>query len=323
VRTYLSDAVLRGVPGSPGTLALGLLIGDDSGLTRAERDQLRQAGMSHITAVSGWNVSIVVAGVGALGLALGLRGRWWALGQLAALVGYVWLVGGEPPVVRAALMTAATFAATHLGRPRHTLHALALATAVLACVTPATPATLSFQLSALATLGVAIALQWTPRWSGWRAALLGPALVSACAGLATAPLLASAFGTFTLVSIPSNVLAGPLVNFATFAGAAVAPLTLAGVAKPAALLTWLACWGLLEIAAFFAVAPVGHWTFAPLSSGAVAGIYALLALGGAQLLPEGRLARRRLSAWAMAEPLPAACASLTTLAVCALALFTL
>jgi hypothetical protein len=80
---------------------------------------------------------------------------------------------------------------------------------------------------------------------------------------------------------------------------------------------------LLKIAAVFAVAPVGHWTFAPLSSEAVAGIYALLALAGAQLQPEGRLARRRLCAWAVAEPLPAACASLTTLAVCALALLTL
>ena len=322
-RVFVSNALLRDVPGSPGTLALGLLLGDDSGLTSAERGQLRQAGMSHITAVSGWNVSIVIAGVGAFCLALGLRGRWWALGQLAALVGYVWLVGGEPPVVRAALMTASAFAATQLGRPRHTLTALALTAAALACVTPATLATLSFQLSALATLGVAIALQWTPRWSGMRAAVLGPALVSACAGLATAPLLASAFGTFTLASIPSNVVAGPLVNLATFAGALVAPLSALGLGEPVALATWFACWLLLEVAAVFAVAPVGHWTFAPLSSGAVAGMYALLALGGAMLLPEGRLARRRLRVWALAEPLPAACASLMTLTVCALALITL
>ena len=320
LRAFVSGSLLREAPGSPGTLSVGLLLGDDSGLTSAERAQLRAAGMSHITAVSGWNVSIVVGAVGALGVALNLRGRWWIIAQLAALVAYVWLVGADPPVVRAALMTTAAFVATQIGRPRHTVTALALTAALLACLQPATTATLSFQLSALATLGVALALQISASWDGWRAALGGPALVSVCAGLATAPLLAAAFGSFTLACVPSNVLAGPLVSTATFAAALVPVAASVGLGVPAGVVVWLCCRLILLIAAIFSAAPLGHWTFAPLSSGATASLYGALAIATALLLPEGRLARRRVAAWAQAEPLPAVGAGLATLAVCALAL---
>ena len=73
-RAFITDTMQEHAPGSPGALALGLLIGDDSRLTEAERENLRRSGLSHITAVSGWNVTVVVTSIGALFLALGLRG---------------------------------------------------------------------------------------------------------------------------------------------------------------------------------------------------------------------------------------------------------
>ncbi|HYI16746.1 MAG TPA: ComEC/Rec2 family competence protein, partial [Thermomicrobiales bacterium] len=72
IRGYLSDTIQYRVPGTPGALTLGLLIGDDTALTQDERDHLRRAGLSHLTAVSGWNVTLVISAVGLLFLRLGL-----------------------------------------------------------------------------------------------------------------------------------------------------------------------------------------------------------------------------------------------------------
>ena len=320
LRRGVTDAVLRDVPGSPGTLTLGLLIGDDSGLTAAERADLRGAGLSHVTAVSGWNVSLVIAAVAAVFLALGWRGRYWLAPQLAAIAGYVWLVGAEPPVTRAALMGGAALVAVQLGRPAHTLNALALTAAALAVYAPAAPGELAFQLSTLATVGVAIALQWTRRMHGWRAVALAPAIVSASAGLATAPLLAARFGTFTLAALPANILAGPLVSTATFAGGVLLPTSAIGLGAWSGSVAWLASWLLLALARWFAAAPVGQWTFAPLSDVAIFTLYALLALLGAAALPEGRLARRRLGQWAARDPGGAAAAAATAAAMAGLVL---
>ncbi|MEX2314818.1 MAG: ComEC/Rec2 family competence protein, partial [Thermomicrobiales bacterium] len=61
IRKQLTDVIQRRVPGTPGALTLGLLIGDDSALTVSEREDLQRAGLSHLTAVSGWNVTLVTS----------------------------------------------------------------------------------------------------------------------------------------------------------------------------------------------------------------------------------------------------------------------
>ena len=93
LRAVAGERVLDRVPGSNGSLALGLIIGDDSGLTRAERDDLRASGLTHITAVSGSNVAIVIVVIAFVMRALNRRGWVWFSLLLGGITFYVWIVG--------------------------------------------------------------------------------------------------------------------------------------------------------------------------------------------------------------------------------------
>jgi competence protein ComEC len=85
------------------------------------RDAFAVAGLSHVVAISGWNVAIVVAIIS--GLARPLRRRVGPVlpGLLAAgaVAAYVVTVGASPAVVRAALMAGALLAARLGGSPAH------------------------------------------------------------------------------------------------------------------------------------------------------------------------------------------------------------
>lgn len=304
-RAYIGGQMTEYVPGAPGSLVLGLLIGDDSGLSAAERQDLRHSGLSHITAVSGWNVSVVVATVGALFAAVGARGIQWLAVQLGFLAGYVWLVGIEPPIQRAAIMGAVALIALHFGRPAHMLTLLTLTAGVMVAWDPGSFPSLSFQLSFLSMVGLAAAARLTEPFTGWKAVTVSPVATAVLAGVATAPLLAATFGTFSPATLPANLLAGPLIPFATFAGMGV--VALSWVPPFAEVIGWVG-WGLsslvLWIAEHLAGLPGAHFEFAPLPLSTTLTIYLLLGLLIAPLFPEGRLLARRCENWFRSMPAP-------------------
>lgn len=295
---WLDDTVRGTVGGSEGALALGLLVGDDSALTRREEDQVRQAGLSHITAVSGWNVTLVVASVGTLLLAFGLRGPGWVVGEVVALAGYVWLVAADAPVIRAAIMAACVIAARQLGRPAHGPTLIALAAALMIATDRTALGSLSFQLSILATAALIVTLRYTARWTGWRSVVLTPLIATAAISLATAPALAVTTGQVSLVSVPANVLAGPLVPLAAAGSVLVAATSWLPIAETAAAaVTWSFAHLILWIAGLFAGIPGGVLTF---SSGTElmlrVAVLALLVVA-AFLLPEGRFVAWQVDRW--------------------------
>jgi competence protein ComEC len=322
IRSYLSDTIQQYVPGTPGALTLGLLIGDDTALTGAERDDMRRAGLSHLTAVSGWNVTLVIGAVGLVMLKLGLRGLGWSALQLLALAGFVWIVGLEPPVTRAAIMAVAGIIAIRLGRPAHSVTVLVFSAAVMVAVSPEALTSISFQLSVLATLGLVLAGRLTSGYEGWKAVVLTPLAATTCAGLMTAPTLAAEFGTLTLLTVPANLIAGPLVPIASVAGVVVIVLSpIAPLASIAGWFAWLLSGALLWLARQIATVPYAYYSFAPLSATAQAGIYAAMLMMVLVVLPEGRLLARNAANWAQREPFGAivtagtACVALLTAAL--------
>lgn len=309
-RSYLTTTVRRYVPGAPGDLALGLLIGDDSGLPQQRTADLRAAGLSHITAVSGWNVTLVTAAIGTVFLALRLRGWRWSLVQFAGLAGYVWIVGADPPVLRAAIMGTAALIAVRLGRPAHSASVLVLSAALMVAISPGALETLSFQLSVLATFALIVAMQIAPPWDGWRSLVLTPTVTCAAIGLATAPLLATTFGTITLAAIPANVLVAPLIPIATIGAILVIPTAATGVGEIAGTVTWVCCEVVLRLAALFANAPLGQWRVRRFPLEAALTSYAALFAVAVAVMPEGRLIARRTSRWMRSEPRVALVATL-------------
>lgn len=206
IRESIGERLLRSIPEPAGTLSLGVLLGDDSGMTPPTRQAFQTAGLTHLTAVSGWNVA-VVAGIGELALR-----RWTALRvRLLVLTAIIWvyayLVGLQPPVTRAALMGSLYLAARWRGRPREPLTALVWSVIAMVVVTPEIRFDVAFQLSALSTASLALLSPHLGRYPAWLGALAVPVV----AQLAAMPLLLYRFGAYSLVAPVANVLAGPAV----------------------------------------------------------------------------------------------------------------
>lgn len=285
-RGALEEALRGG--GRAGALLLGLTIGDTAHLGRATVELFRAAGLSHLLAVSGSNLAVVV---GAVMLALARRALVTRLGAAAAvLVLYVLVVGPEPSVLRAAGMAAIALGALALGRSAEPLQALALSLLVVLAARPGLLASAGLQLSAAATAGIVLLAGPLARRLGWLPRPVALAAgVTLGAQLAVAPVLVWTFGELSL--------AAPLANLA--AVPAVAPATVLGLAAGLAGLVWAPLGRLLAAAARpFAAHVVGvaelaggqPWAVLALPRGA--GPWLLVGLLAAAALARG--ARRRL-----------------------------
>ncbi|WP_320066634.1 ComEC/Rec2 family competence protein [Micromonospora sp. RTGN7] len=232
------------LPDEQGGLLPGLVVGDTSRLPPTVEEDFRATGMTHLNAVSGSNVAIVVGAV--LLLARWSRAGPWAAAGLCglALVGFVILVRPSPSVVRAATMGAIGLAALATGRPRAALPALAAGVAGLVLFDPDLAGDPGFALSVLATAGL---LLLAPGWrDGLRRRGVPPGFaealaVPAAAQLACGPVVAGISGTVSLVAVPANLLVVPAIAPATVLGVAAAVLSPAWPAG-AEFVAWLASW---------------------------------------------------------------------------------
>lgn len=219
LRASIREAVSHRPPDQAG-LVPALVDGDDAGLPAAVEEDFRTTGLTHLTAVSGTNLTLVVGALLLLARALGVRRRWLVLVGLLGIVGFVLLARTEPSVLRAAAMgTVGLFAFGPDGR-RRGLRALGVAVTALVLVQPALAVSAGFALSVLATAGIVLLgpplsealARWLPR------GLAEAIAVPTAAQLACTPVVAVLSGQVSLVAIVANLLAGPLVGPATVLG---------------------------------------------------------------------------------------------------------
>lgn len=225
VAASLRHALVRAVDGLPGEgagLIPGLAVGDTSSVSPALDAAMKQASLSHLTAVSGANCALVVGLAFAAAAMCGAsRGVRVACG-LTALVGFVVLVTPEPSVVRAAAMAAIAMLAVLLGRTGAALALLCVAVSVLLVVDPWLAASLGFALSVAATGALLVGTR--PLAAGLARAMPRPVAlalaVPLAAQLACGPLLILIQPTVPLYGVVANLLAGPAAPAATVLGLA-------------------------------------------------------------------------------------------------------
>ena len=216
LREGLSEAASV-LPLREGALLTGLTIGDTSQMSPADEEIFRDTGLSHLVAVSGSNIAIVVGSV----LLLFRSARLWIrLGTAAAALAlYVTAVGPDASVLRAAVMGGLALAALAVGRRHEVLSTLAYALAALLVLRPEMITSLGLQLSAAATAGLAL---WSGRLTSLFSGLpkaVGFALAATLAAqFAVAPLLIHHFERVSVVGPLSNLLALPAVAAATITG---------------------------------------------------------------------------------------------------------
>ena len=242
VRDRVERAVGRGVGGVRRALVLGVVLGEDEGLSDQVRADFRAAGLYHLLAVSGQNVSFLALGIYGLGWLLRLPRIARELTTVGGIGLYVLAVGWQPSVVRAGIAGALASFAWLVARPRDRWHFLALGALVLLAWAPTSALEPGFQLSFAAVAGIFLGVpRARDRLEGYPlpgrlAEGLGVAVVC---GVVTAPIVLLHFGQAPLYTVPANVLAEPAVPLVLGLGLA------AGVVDPfapsvAASLAWLA-----------------------------------------------------------------------------------
>jgi competence protein ComEC len=285
------------LPHDAGGLLPGLVVGDTSRLDPALSDDFRTTGMTHLNAVSGANVAIV------LGVVL-FAARWARAGPVviavvcaAALVGFVILARPSPSVIRAAVMGGIGLLGLATGRPRVALPALAGAVALLLGWDPELAADPGFTLSVLATAALLlVAPVWRDAlqrrgWPAWAAEALA---VPAAAQVACGPVIAGISGTVSLVAVPANLLVVPAITPATLLGvtaALLSPVWPSGAGFAAWLGYWPAKW-LVVVATYGARVPAGALPW----PGGVFGALLLAVITVALLVAARRPVVRRLVA---------------------------
>ncbi|RAG86025.1 ComEC/Rec2 family competence protein [Streptacidiphilus pinicola] len=247
------------LPEDERALLPGLVDGDTSAMTPELDEAFVATDLTHLTAVSGSNLSIMMVLLigrasrartperGGLAARLGLPLRGAAVAGALLTGAFVVLCRPDPSVLRAAATGLVMLLGLATGRRGSPLPALAGATLVLILADPALSLSYGFALSALATAGLVTV---GPRWSealrahGWPHRLAEAVAAAAAAQAWCGPLLVLRSGRLSLVAIPCNLLAELCVAPATvlgFAALAVAPLWLTGaqwIARVAAVPVW-------------------------------------------------------------------------------------
>ncbi len=148
--------VLAGVSDDAKGLVAGLTIGERELVSPELAEQMRDLSLTHLVAVSGANLAIVMGAIYFLGAALSLTRNLRYLLALSAMLLYVLLVGPESSVIRAATMAVFVMLGLWLGRGSSSIYPLSCAVLLLLLIDPGLATDVGFTLSAFATAGLVL-----------------------------------------------------------------------------------------------------------------------------------------------------------------------
>ncbi len=203
-----------------GSLLLGILIGAKKSLPKNVLDNFTNTGTSHIIAISGYNISVIVTALALLAKYLGRKFSFWL--SLLLILGFVVIAGASASVIRAAIMGGMLLLSFNIGRPYSVTPALSLAAAAMLLLNPKILYwDVGFQLSFLATMGIVYFMpvleQLTEHWPN-PVKLKSILLTTLSAIAATLPLILLQFGNLSLVAPLVNILILPIVPLTMLLG---------------------------------------------------------------------------------------------------------
>jgi competence protein ComEC len=212
----------------------GMVMGDRSGMDTSLDDSMKTVGLTHLTAVSGANCTLVLASL-MLALRTARAPRAIAVAaSMLGLAGFVMVVGPDPSVLRAAVMGTIGAMAILGGRPKRIGALLSVAIVVLLLNDPWLARDYAFILSVLATLGLHLVGRRCVKWLGafmplWLAQAVA---IPLAAQLFCSPVIVLLQARLTVYTIPANMLVAPVIALVTTVG--TIGLVMAAVASPLA-----------------------------------------------------------------------------------------
>lgn len=296
VRARLRQATSL-LPADARGLLPGLALGDTSQTPADLTEAMRTTGLTHLAAVSGSNVAIVLGAGLAICRWVGLRRRWRPLLAFGALLAFVVLVRPDPSVLRAAAMGSVGLVGMSLDRRHAGLPALAVAIVGLLAWDPWLARSFGFALSTLASLGLLVLARPWGRALGARLPprlrWLGPVTaIPVAAQVMCAPVIVLLQGSVSTVSVLTNLLVAPLVAPATILGvvAAVVGTLWSPLGTALATVAGVPTLGIAVVARVGAQVPFGAvpWPSGALGAVSLAALTLALVLLGPWLLRRAR-----------------------------------
>jgi competence protein ComEC len=219
VRAGLTEAA-SGLPDAERALVPALVDGDDSAMPAEVTTDFRTTGLTHLLAVSGSNLTLVLAFVMFVARWCGVRAVGLTATGLLAVVFFVLLARPEPSVLRAAAMGVVALVGLAAGGRRRGVRGLAVAVTVLLLFDPWLSRSIGFLLSTLATAGILLlAPMWRDAMAGWMPRLAAEAVaVPLAAQVVCTPVIAVISGQVSLVAVLANLAAAPAVGPTTVLG---------------------------------------------------------------------------------------------------------
>ncbi len=222
VRTSVLETIARHLPHAHAQLLGGILVGARQSFPDSMRESFNRIGITHIVAVSGYNITVLLALLYALCLGFGIK-RSHGIGiVIAGIAGFTLLSGASPATVRAALMGGVVVVARYAGRNARSHTAILIALAAMLLGNPFLLFDIGFQLSFSAMIGLIYLAPNLELLSVRFPDVYGlkQILIQTLAAIAaTAPLILWYFGTVSIIAPLANILIVPLVPFIMAAGA--------------------------------------------------------------------------------------------------------
>ncbi len=243
LRYRMSARIHAVLPGSTGAIASALITGDRGGISEADEQALRDAGLAHVLAIAGLHMALVGRGLFwtvRAALALWPRAaltqpikKWAAIAALGGAAFYLVISGAATPALRAFTMLAMMLLAILFDRPALSMRSLGFAAVILLFAAPESLIEPGFQMSFAAVASLIAVAEWEQRRAATRPPapalsfapvrqyLRGIAITSFVGSIATLPYAAFHFDRATHYAVLGNLLAMPIMGFVTMPMAAL------------------------------------------------------------------------------------------------------
>jgi len=275
----------RSIPEPQSALAGGILLGVKQSLGDVLEKQFRVTGLIHVVVLSGYNVTIVAVAIMSVLSRIGLGIRIRTIVGMSAIALFAVMVGLGATVVRASILASLVVLSRAFGRHFNIHRALLLAGVIMVGVNPFVlmydP---SFQLSFIATIGLVYLtplieplFRFVPRWGG----MFEIATATVSTQVAVWPLLVYLTGSFSLVALPVNLLALPLIAPAMLFSFLAGLLYFVSffVAWPVTISAYVLLSIIITIVEVFSELPFSHMVIPPFSVWFMVGMYAVSCAG--------------------------------------------
>ncbi len=218
IRSFTSSSLNKHQESDSAAFVNAVLTGDRSGFTDELSESIRKAGISHVTAVSGMHVSILISVIMSISNLFTKRRKTKAKAAIALLLVYMAISGFSPSVIRACIMGSCCMVGVLSGRRANSLLLLLICAAVMLFNNPYLIYNPSFMLSFISSGALSIFLPIAQRIIKKRSLLTDTLMMTVIANLATLPYVLWNFDYYSWIGLLANMVIVPLISIVFIGG---------------------------------------------------------------------------------------------------------